>query len=267
MSGALTLALLTFALTQASSLGWESPIIIATALLCLVCGAVFVIWEARNPEAMLPLTLFRDSTVCSATVIGLIVNLVFYGMVFAFSLYFQSIRHFTPEQTGLAFLPMMTVLMLMNIIAGRLLTRLGSRALTTLGLLMSAMGYGLSVPALATQAYGWLALPMLLAGAGIALAIPTITNATLTTVAIAQAGIASGLLNSARQVGGVMGVAVFGFLVRSSEPGRFMAGMDQALMVSCGVLVLGAAVGFVGFAPQPTACALAGDSMVRRNRF
>ncbi|MBB5369622.1 MULTISPECIES: MFS transporter [unclassified Janthinobacterium] len=247
MTGAVTLATFTFALTQASSLGWQSPIIVGALLLSILLGSLFIWLEAHHPSPMLPLALFRDAAVSSATVIGLIVNLVFYGMVFSFSLFFQSVQHRTPQQTGLAFLPMMAILMVMNIIAGRLVSRIGTRQLAVTGLLISAIGYLLMLPALAMQSYLPLVLPMLLAGSGIALTIPTITNATLAAVPNTQAGIASGLLNAARQLGGVIGVAIFGFFVRQGETTLFMHGMHLALYTAVALLLTGAAVGLGGF--------------------
>lgn len=247
MTGAVTLATFTFALTQASSLGWQSPIIVGALLLSILLGSLFIWLEAHHPSPMLPLALFRDAAVSSATVIGLIVNLVFYGMVFSFSLFFQSVQHRTPQQTGLAFLPMMAILMVMNIIAGRLVSRIGTRQLAVAGLLISAIGYLLMLPALAMQSYLPLVLPMLLAGSGIALTIPTITNATLAAVPNTQAGIASGLLNAARQLGGVIGVAIFGFFVRQGETTLFMHGMHLALYTAVALLLSGAAVGLGGF--------------------
>jgi DHA2 family methylenomycin A resistance protein-like MFS transporter len=246
LTGAFALATLTFALTEASGLGWASPVILIALALCAALGVLFLWLEARNPAAMLPLSLFSDRIVASTTALGMIVNLVFYGMVFTFSLLFQSIWHLTPQRTGLAFLPMMAILMVMNIIAGRLLSRIGARALTTAGLLIASAGYLLMLPALMKHSYGLLVLPMLLAGGGIALVVPTITNALMTAVSGTQSGIASGLLNAARQIGGVIGVALFGFFVRHTEAPLFMRGMEQALIVSAALLIAGVVLGFFG---------------------
>ena len=81
---------------------------------------------------------------------------------------------------------------------------------------------------------------MLLAGGGIALTIPTIMDAALAAVSGAQSGVASGLLNTARQVGGVMGVALFGFFVREAGGVAFVLGMERALIVSALLLMVGA---------------------------
>lgn len=249
VAGALTLASFTYALTHASQTGWTSPVIVGASLLCLMFGALFVWLQAHTARPMLPLTLFRDPMLCSATAIGLLANLVFYGMVFALSLFFQAIEQFTPEQTGLAFLPMMITLMVMNIWAGRLMGRVRWRTLATAGLLGSAGGYLLMIPALAAHAPAWLIVPMLLAGSGIALTIPTITRATLAAVDSAQTGIASGVLNAARQVGGIIGVAVFGFLLRDTATAPFMQGMDQALGACVLLLLVAAGLAYAGLRP------------------
>ncbi|MCA8000348.1 MFS transporter [Burkholderia metallica] len=244
LTGALTLAALTFALTETSSLGWESPVILGAFALCLSSGIAFIRLQADNPAAMLPPALWRDRTVRSTTVIGMIANLVFYGIVFTLSLLFQWGWHMTPVRAGVACMPMMCVLMIVNVVAGRLASRIGARILATAGMLISAVGYLAMLPALAAQSHWLLALPMLLAGSGIALTIPTITDAMLAAVCSAQSGIASGLLNAARQVGGVMGVALFGFLVRHTEMIAFMRGMEQALIASVVLLVVGAVTAF-----------------------
>ena len=240
LTGALALAALTFASTEISALGWRNPVIVGAFALCVGLGIAFVRLEARNPDAMLPSALWQDRIVRSSIVIGAIANLVFYGIVFTLSLLFQSVWHMTPVRTGVAFLPMMGVLMVMSIASGRLSGRLGARTLATAGLSISAVGYLAMWPAIALHANALLAIPMLLAGSGIALTIPTITDAALAAVSAAQSGVASGLLNTARQVGGVLGVALFGFFVRAADSATFVHGMARALIVSVLLLVAGA---------------------------
>jgi len=234
LTGASALAALTFASTEISALGWRSPVIVGAFALCVGLGIAFVRLEARNPDAMLPSALWQDRIVRSSIVIGAIANLVFYGIVFTLSLLFQSVWHMTPVRTGVAFLPMM------SIASGRLTGRLGARTLATAGLSISAVGYLAMWPAIAVHSNALLAIPMLLAGSGIALTIPTITDAALAAVSAAQSGVASGLLNTARQVGGVLGVALFGFFVRAADGATFVHGMARALIVSVLLLVAGA---------------------------
>ncbi len=244
VSGALSVAALSYALTEASARGWADPWIWGALVLGIASALLFWRVEAGNPGAMLPPALLGNRLVRSITLIGAVLNLVFYGVVFTLSLLFQSIWHMSPVQTGLAFLPMMGILMAMNVLAGRLMHRLGARALAAAGLLISAAGYLAMMPALAAQSLWMLALPMLLGGAGVALTIPTITHALLHAAGSGRSGIASGLLSASRQIGGVVGVALFGFLVRHSEAALFVRGLEYALLVSVALLLIAAAVAY-----------------------
>lgn len=231
------LAALTVALTEAGRLGWQHPWVQGGLLLALLAAIGFVRIEARSPAPMLPLALFRIPTFTVASLVGVIVNFAYYGLIFVFSLFFQIEQQLSPQQAGLAFLPMTIVLMVVNVIAGRLITRIGARRLMALGLALSAFGYLMLLPVSIAGSYWMLVVPMLLAASGIALTVPTMTNATLSSVESARAGIASGVLNSARQVGGMLGVAVFGYLVRDTAPEAFVRGMHRSLGVSIALLL------------------------------
>ena len=172
----------------------------------------------------------------------MIVNFAYYGLIFVFSLFFQVQQQLSPQLTGLAFLPMTIVLMAVNVLAGRLITRLGARVLMVLGLALAAVGYGLLMPVSVEGSYWLLVVPMLMAASGIALMVPTMTNATLSSVDASRAGIASGVLNSARQVGGMLGVAVFGYLLRDTEPQAFMRGMHLSIGIAVALLLAASAL-------------------------
>ena len=235
----LALASLTVALTEAGKLGWSAPLVYRSLLFALGATVYFVWLESRSPAPMLPLSLFRIPAFSVASVTGIIVNFAYYGLVFVFSLFFQVVQHLSPQQTGLAFLPMTAVLFVANIAAGRLITRLGAKSLMVAGLSLAAVGYLLLLPLRANGSYWLLVAPMLMEASGIALVIPTITNVTLSSVEASRAGIASGVLNSARQIGGVFGVTVFGFFVRDTAPDSFMEGMHISIIVAVAVLVSG----------------------------
>ncbi|MGV8892554.1 MAG: MFS transporter [Burkholderiaceae bacterium] len=246
ISAVIALASLTAALTEASRLGWAHPLVCAGLLIAALSTIGFLWLESRSPAPMLPLSLFRNPTFSVASIAGVIVNFAYYGLVFVFSLFFQSVQHLSPQQTGLAFLPMTAILMVMNIFAGRLITRTGPRFLLVTGLGLAAFGYLLLLPISADSSYWMLAIPMLVAGSGIALTVPTMINATLSSVHPSRAGIASGVLNSARQIGGMLGVAVFGFLVRDAAPELFMHGMHVSIAVAVVLLVVGIILSFFG---------------------
>lgn len=237
----LALAALTWALTEAASLGWTHIRVLGSATLAFIALGVFIGIESRIRAPMLPLELFRRPTFVIASAAGVVVNFAYYGLIFVFSLFFQIQQHLSPQMTGLAFLPMTVVLIAVNVLAGRLIARVGPRVLMVLGLLLAASGYLLLMPVSIGGSYGYLVLPMLMAASGIALMVPTMTNITLSSVDASRAGVASGVLNSARQVGGMLGVAVFGYLVRDTAPTRFMHGMHLSIGLAV-VLLLGGSV-------------------------
>ena len=245
----LALAAMTMALTEAGSLGWEHWLVRGGLLLATVATLGFIWIEARSPSPMMPLSLFRISTFTVASIAGVVVNFAYYGLIFVFSLFFQIQQHLSPQTTGLAFLPMTVILMAVNVLAGRLITRIGARRLMTLGLVLAALGYLLLMPVSIDGAYWLLVGPMLLAASGIALMVPTMTNATLSSVDASRAGIASGVLNSARQIGGMLGVAVFGYLIRDTAALPFMRGMHLSIGISVVFLLLGSVLCWIGIGP------------------
>ncbi|MGG1949222.1 MFS transporter [Trinickia sp. NRRL B-1857] len=240
LSAMLSLAALTATLAEVGRLGWDSPWVIAGWALTVIFVAAFVSIERRASSPMLPLGMFSAPPFAIASICGVIVNFAYYGLVFVFSLYFQIEQHFSPQQTGFAFLPMTVVLALVNVLAGRLVSRLGARRLMVVGLVAAALGYLLLMPVQVHGAYGWLVIPMLLAASGIALIVPTLVNVTLSSVDASRAGIASGVLNAARQVGGLLGVAVFGYFVRDTGSRAFMFGMHVSIGLAVAMLLMGA---------------------------
>lgn len=250
-AAALALAALTASLIEAGTRGWSNAWVQAGLLTFMLALGCFVWIESHTKAPMLPLALFRVPMFTVASVSGVVVNFAYYGLVFVLSLFFQIQRHLSPQEAGFAFLPMTIVLIGANIVAGRLITRLGARRLMVLGLGLAAVGYLLMLLANLHGRYALLIAPMLMAGSGIALTIPTMTNATLSSVDASRAGIASGVLNSARQVGGMLGVAVFGYLVRDTAPQAFMWGMYAAMGMAVMALAFGAFLCLAGMPKMP----------------
>ena len=235
-----SLATLTITLADVARVGWGNAWVLGGWALTAAFVAAFVSIERRARAPMLPLGVFRAPGLAIASICGVIVNFAYYGLVFVFSLYFQIQQHFSPQQTGFAFLPMTVVLALVNVLAGRLVTRLGARRLMVYGLLTAALGYLLLLPVRVHGAYGSLVIPMLLAAGGVALIVPTLINVTLSSVDATRAGIASGVLNAARQIGGLLGVAVFGYLVRDTSAHAFMQGMHVSIGIAVAMLSIAA---------------------------
>src|SRR5581483_7847176 len=241
-----TLSSLTATMIETSVLGWFSPLVLLGFGTALICGVAFILVEARVQTPMLPLTFFRNHTFSAATLVGLAINFTLYGVIFILSLYLQQLRHFSPLAFGIAFLPFPLVLLVSNLAAGWLGGKSGSRSLMVVGLLIAAVGYWLlhgldtATPYIAMLP-GLLVLPL-----GIGLAVPAMTTALLSSVPQSRSGIASGILNTVRQAGGAIGVALFGSLLAQGA----IHGIQLAFVASMGGAAAAAMVALLGIRPQ-----------------
>ncbi|HUI95001.1 MAG TPA: MFS transporter [Xanthobacteraceae bacterium] len=224
------------AIIEGGARGWLDPLVLAGFAAAAVLGIVFVLVEQRTPQPMLPLSLFRIRTFSVTALIGLLVNVAFYGLIFVLSLYFQRLNGRSPFATGLAFLPMMGAVLPVNLLAPRLAERFGPRAVIAAGALLSAAGC-VALLGLTPQTRYWaLGLQLLVIGAGLGLLVPPLTSTLLGSVDKSRSGVAAGVLNATRQTGSVLGVALFGSLLGAA----FMTGLRASLIVSA-VLLAGAA--------------------------
>lgn len=229
---------------EAGRLGLAHPAPLAAFGLFAVAGAAFAATEQRAAEPMLPLGLFAQRAVASAIAFGVIVNLAYYGSVFVLSLYLQAARGFSPLQAGLAFLPLTGAFIVSNLISGPIVARFGSRPLMTFGAGLAGLGYALLL-GLGASTPVWAMLPAFaIIPLGMGLAVPAMTTAILASAEPARAGLASGVLNAARQAGGAMGVALFGALTVGGA--RVIPGLHAAAIISTALLLAGGALAWVG---------------------
>ncbi|MES2261503.1 MAG: MFS transporter [Pseudomonadota bacterium] len=242
------------AVIEVHALGWSHPFVIGGLLLALGAGGTFVLVEAKSRAPMLPLTLFRQAGFCGAVLFGVLVNFAYYGVIFVLSFYLQQGRGYTVMQTGLTFLPLTGTFILSNIASGWMAGRTGVRAPMIVGGIIGAAGYAwLGLFGINEHAGFIDMLPGLaLIPAGMGLAVPAMTTSILSGVPRSQAGTASAVLNTARQVGGALGVAVFGAMVAAASPAQMAGGVHGALAVSAALLLAAAALAFVSLAaPAP----------------
>jgi DHA2 family methylenomycin A resistance protein-like MFS transporter len=233
------------AIIEGGAIGWRNPFVIAGFAAAAVLGVLFVLRERHATQPMLPLTLFANRMFSAAALVGLLVNVAFYGLIFVFSLYFQRVNHWSPFMTGLAFLPMLGAVLPINLVASRLAERIGASQTITLGSCIAATGsLGLLMVAPGTS-YWAVALQLVALGGGLGLLVPPLTSTLLGSVDKSRSGIAAGVLNSTRQTGSVLGVALFGSLI--AQANAFMTGTHVALAISAAVLlVAAAAIWFTG---------------------
>ncbi|HET9105110.1 MAG TPA: MFS transporter [Solirubrobacteraceae bacterium] len=207
---------------------------VGVAAVVALAGAIAFVRCERRPRAMLPLALFRVPAFRVSVLVGLLINVAFYGLIFVLSLYFQRVHGWTPLQAGLAFAPMTAIVLCVNLIGARLGADLRGalRAIAAgAGLLVAGtsglLGAGAGTPYLA------IVVPLIAVGGGIGLIVPVITSCLLGSVEASFAGTAAGTLNTARQAGSVLGVAVFGALAAAS--GGVVGGLHAALLISAGL--------------------------------
>ena len=220
---------------EGPALGWGSPAILGGFAASVVAWAAFLAIEARRAQPMLPLALFRNRTFSGSAIIAMAATWNLFGLIFVLSLYFQQVRGYSPMRAGLAFLPMTVVVAAVNVLSGRWARARGPRQPVLAGLACALSGLLGMLPVAPLAPYWSVGLPMLALGLGGGLIVPAVTAALIGSVAKDRAGIASGVLNAARQAGVALGVAVFGALLAMIHP--FEAGMRTVLGVAAAIFL------------------------------
>jgi MFS transporter, DHA2 family, methylenomycin A resistance protein len=242
--GVAGLGLLTWSLVEAGQIGWTSPFVLAGFCLAAVAWAGFAGAEHRGADPMLPLGLFARSAFRAGSAVGLLINLGFYGQLFLMSLYLQDVRGYSALAAGLALLPEAALLTVASTTSGRIMARTGPRLPMLTGLVLGGAGLlGLIVAGAGTP-YPFLVIPMAAAGFGMALTMPAATAAVIEAAPPERGGIASGVVNAARQSGGVLGVALLGTMVHARP--TFISGLHAGLVIAAGAFFAAAAVTFRG---------------------
>jgi DHA2 family methylenomycin A resistance protein-like MFS transporter len=212
-------------------------------------AVLFAVQERRAAQPMLPLDMFRAHRFTFTTLVGLSVNAAFYGLIFLLSLYFQQQNRWSPMQTGLAFLPMMGIVLPANLAAPRLSERIGAPAVIVVGAAIAAAGALALLLIDRGSSYWSLCVQLMALGGGLGLLVPPMTSMLLGSVPKKYSGIASGVLNSARQTGSVLGVALFGAFIAADA--RFISGLRAAVAVATALLMLGGVFGRATTYPSP----------------
>jgi DHA2 family methylenomycin A resistance protein-like MFS transporter len=231
--GVAMLSVLVAATIEGGVRGFGSTVVLAGFAVAVITGAAFVAVEARGRTPMLPLGVFASPTFSVSVAIGALLNLVVYGLVFVLSLLFQREQGHGPLLTGVLLLPMMAGITIANLVSARQAARLGRRGAVAVGaaLVLTAcaglLGVGRTTP------YGAMAVQLAALGFGLGSVIPIITAELMASVDRERSGVASGTLNSLRQTGSAIGVALFGALIGGSH--GFFAGAHLALWIAVGL--------------------------------
>jgi EmrB/QacA subfamily drug resistance transporter len=235
---------LTYAIIEGPALGWRSPVIMALFVVAAVALVTFVAYEARRAEPVLDPRFFRSVPFTGSVLTAISATAAIGGFLFLATLYLQEVRAMSAVQAGLHLLPMATMMAFGAVVSSRILARRGAR------LPMLAAGVGLAAGGLllsrltASSAPAPLALAFIVFGIGGGLVNAPITYTAVSGMPVSQAGVASGIASTSRQMGQCLGIAVTGSILAGNlRGGPLRAGFvtashaDWLLLTGCGVVV------------------------------
>lgn len=257
-----TLAAAAYAVIAAGR-GGPWPVPVAAAAVALAAGVAFVAVERRVPAPTLPLTALRVPAFAGANLLALAMNLTVNGTLFVVTLYLQAVRGLPAVTAGLAMLPIFVPLAVLSPVAGALTARYGPRPPLLAGALLAAAG---EAGLLAAGTGGYLSLlPALLGvGVGVGLFTAPVVAAALRAAPPGRAGLANGVVNTARQTGTALGVAIFGAVAgAATRPDRYLIGLHH-LGLGAALLWLVVAAATVRLVPAPDRTAVPPDESRRR---
>jgi EmrB/QacA subfamily drug resistance transporter len=243
------LALLVYTIVDAESAGWTSGQTLGLGAVALVLIGTFLVIESRTRAPLMPLGIFRLRTLRGANVVGLLIGMSLFSMFFFISLYLQQVLGFSALETGLAYLPLSIFIILSAGAASQLVTRLGFKPPLTAGLILIAIGLLWFSRVDPGGSYvGDVLFPSLIVAVGLGFSFVPVTIAAVTGTSPAEAGLASGLINTSQQIGGALGVAILASVANSvtngstlADPGAALTeGFQSAFLVGAGFAVLGA---------------------------
>jgi EmrB/QacA subfamily drug resistance transporter len=259
VAGAVTitsgLMLLVYAMTRATTDGWSSTATLGLLAASAALVTAFVLVELRSPSPLLPMRIFRSRTLSAANGAMAIVGAVAFSEFFVLTLYLQDVLHYSPVQSGVAFTGFALTVVVMSNVAQAVVGRVGVRPTLVAGLLLSALSVALLTRLPVDGHYFWDLFPaFVLGGAGMGLSFVPVTIAGLTGVERSDAGAASGLINTSRQIGGAIGIAAVSAIAAASTTSYVHAhgvsavasgaaldhGFQTALYAMTGLLLFGA---------------------------
>ncbi len=258
---------LVFGLIQTNNHSWLSPEILGLFVAAAVLLVSFVLWEMRTPQPMLPLGFFKSRAFSVASLVVGLVGLALFGSIYFITLYFQNIQGYSALEAGVRTLPTTLMILLVAPVAGRLNARVGSGPMMMVGMLAATIALlGLAQMDVGTS-YNQIWPFFVLLGAGLALTMPSTSALGMSAVDRTRAGIASGVINASRQVGGAIGIAVLGSITAKVAVDNWLSSSAAAALPNQGHaaedLVVGGQTVLVGQAAGPDAATAASHAFVQ----
>ncbi len=218
------ISFLVFGLVQGGNLGWSNSETLSAFILAAALIAVFAIFETKYAHSpIIPMKLLASRSLGVANAAMFMVGAAIFASWYFMSLYMQEVLGYTPLQAGLAFVPQTLAIMVGAQISSRIVTKLGVRPLAVFGPLITALGLVMLSSISPSSTYvGTIMLPSVLITLGMGLCFTPLALAATSGVDRAYAGLASGVLNTARQVGGAVGLAGLSSAAVSIASGKYL---------------------------------------------
>ncbi len=203
-----------FACVESSTMAWMSPFVLLPAVAAALVLGLFVIDQRRRGRAgawvLLPSELLNRRPVNAGLLSGFVYNFTLYGLVLVYSYVFQSARGYSPVQTGLAFAPLTVAALITSLPAGRFVAVYGSKRGIVIGMTLSAIGLCALGYGVQRMPFVFLSIAFAVFASGLSFSATGQTMAVMSNASDQYKNTASSMLNTARQTGGVMGVAALG---------------------------------------------------------
>jgi EmrB/QacA subfamily drug resistance transporter len=223
------LSSLVYAITQAGQDGWLAGKTVSffAAALALLVG--FIVWEQRHPEPLMRLGILRIKTVSGANVAGFILGTATFSLFLMLTLYMQQVLGYSPMKTGVAYLAVAGTAIFTSAIAAQLVTRIGVKPALLIGMTSLTAGLVYFTQVSVGGSYLGDLLPgFLLIAVGLGFSFVPISIAALAGIQPAEAGLASGLINTSQQIGGALGIAALATIATSRTDDALAGGATQA---------------------------------------
>ena len=227
------LSSLVYAITQAGQDGWLAAETLAVFGISLALLVAFVTWELRHPEPLMRFGILQNRTLSGANVAGFILGTSLFSMFLMLTLYMQQVLGYSAMKTGVSYLAVAGTAIIWSAVASQLVTRIGVKPVLVVGMGMLTAGLLYFTQVSVGGSYLGDLLPgFLLTGVGIGFSFVPISIAALTGVKAAEAGLASGLINTSQQIGGALGIAALSTIATSQTQDSLVSGsvLPQAMV-------------------------------------
>lgn len=199
---------LTYGVIRASEYSWSNNGVVWSLVGGTITMLLFILWQLKAKNSLIDMSLFKDRVFSSSIVLIFVFSFIMFGLIFVLPQFFQNIEGVGPQETGIRLLPLIVGLLIAASLGDRL--HLSDRNLVGLGFILAGAASGLGLRITIHSNYGYVATVSVIAGLGIGLALPKLMGLGLSQLSPEKAGIGTSVLNTFKQVGSTMGVAILG---------------------------------------------------------